>query len=76
MRPSWRGGALLRWQPTIQRGGALPFVFDFVDTCWCVWRGGALAPTLGSPYPSTWCALLEEAMRPSPINKELLPLIC
>jgi hypothetical protein len=32
VRPSWRGGALLRWQPMVTRGGALPFVVDLIDT--------------------------------------------
>jgi len=30
VRPSWRGGALLRWQPISQGDGALSFTLEFV----------------------------------------------
>ena len=77
VRPSWRGGALLRWQPLIHRGGALPFSLSLIDTWWLdleKWRPysphlAALASPLGAPSLRRPCALL-------PINKELLPLIC
>jgi hypothetical protein len=33
VRPSWRGGALLRWQPTSHGSGALSLIQQLFDTC-------------------------------------------
>ena len=67
VRPSWRGGAPLRWQPTLSRGGAPSSLVDFgFDTCLVCGEVAAHSPTLGSSTFNTWCALLGDAMRPPP----------
>ena len=56
--PSWGGS------PLYKEMAPSPLLLSLFDTCF---RWGEVAPSsliLGSPYYTTWCALLEEAMRP------------
>ena len=58
--PSWGGSP---WVIEVAPSSWFDFLFD---TWWECERGGSPLSTLGSPLPYTWCALLEEAMCPSP----------
>ena len=64
---------LERWQPTLSRGGAPSSPLDLDLTGVECGRGGSPHPTLGNLSPSTWCALLNHAMRPP--HWELQPFL-
>jgi hypothetical protein len=76
VRPSWRGGALLRWQPLSSRGGVFSFMVDFVDTCLKWGEVAAHSPTLGTHLLPLGAPSLRKPCTLLCINKELSPSIC